>query len=56
MHDLNLLSTYAQDNPQAAYSALTKDMSSRWIHFQGTILHMSELFEPLENIIKFLLL
>jgi len=31
--DLQSLSKYAQDDPQAAYSAFTKGLSSRWTHF-----------------------
>jgi len=50
--DLELLSKYAQDDPQAAYSAFTKGLCSRWTHFQKTVLDMSELFEPLENAIR----
>ena len=42
----------AQDDPQAAYSAFTKGLSSRWTHFQGTVPDASELFEPLENVIR----
>jgi len=47
-----LLSKYAQDDPQAAYSAFTKGLSSRWIHFQRTVPNASEIFEPLENAIR----
>ena len=50
--ELELLSKYAQDDPQAAYSAFTKGLCSRWTHFQRTVPDMSELFEPLENAIK----
>jgi len=49
---LQSLSKYAQDDPQAAYSAFTKGLSSRWTHFQRTVLDASELFEPLENAIR----
>ena len=42
---------YAQDNPQAAYSAF-KGLSSRRTHFQRTVRDKSELFEPLENAIR----
>jgi len=50
--DLQLLSKYTQDDPQAAYSAFTKGLSSRWTHFQRTEPDMSELFEALENAIR----
>ena len=50
--DLQLLSKYAQDDPQAAYVAFTKRLCSRCTHFQRTVPDMSELFEPLENAIR----
>jgi len=50
--DLELLSKYAQDDPQATYSAFTKGLCSRWTHIQRTVPDMSELFEPLENAIR----
>ena len=50
--DLELFSKYEQDDPQAAYSAFTKGLCSRWAHFQRTVPDMSELFEPLENAIR----
>jgi len=50
--DLQSLSKYAQDDPQTAYSAFTKGLSSRWAHFQRTMPDASELFEPLENAIR----
>jgi len=50
--DLQSLSKYAQDDPQAAYSASTKGLSSRWTHFQRTVPDTSELFGPLENAIR----
>ena len=50
--DVQSLSKYAQDDPQATYSAFTKGLSSRWTHFQRTVPDASELFEPLENAIR----
>jgi len=47
-----LLSKYAQDDPQAAYSAFTKGLRSRWTNLQRTVPDMSELFKPLENAIR----
>ena len=49
---LQSLSKYIQDDPQAAYSAFTKGLSSRWTHFQRTVPDASELLELLENTIK----
>jgi len=48
--DLQSLSKHAKDDPQAAYSAFTKAVSSRWTHFQRTMPDASALFEPLENV------
>jgi len=50
--DVQSLTKHAQDDPQAAYSAFTKGVSSRWTHFQKTVPDASELFEPLENVIR----
>jgi len=54
--DLQLLLNYAKDDLQcSAYSAFTKGLCSRWTHFLRTVLDcadMSELFKPLENIIR----
>jgi len=47
--ELQLQSNYAQDDPQAAYSAFTKGLCSRWILFQRTVPDTSDMFEPLEN-------
>jgi len=47
--DLQSLSKHAQDDPQAAF---TKGVSSRWTDFQRTVPDASELFEPLENVIR----
>jgi len=49
--DLQSISKYSQDDPQAAYTAFTKRLSSRWTLFQRTVPDASELFEPLENTI-----
>ena len=49
---LQSLSKYAQDDPQVAYSAFTKGLSSRWTHFQRTVPDAGELFELLENAIR----
>ena len=50
--DLLSLSKYAQNDPQAAYSAFTKGLSSGRIHFQRTVPDASELFEAGENAIR----
>ena len=53
---LQSLSKHAQDDPQAAYSAFIKVWThfvpSRWTHFQRIVPDASELFEPLENVIR----
>jgi len=50
--DLQSLTKHAQDDPETAYSAFTKAVFSRWTHFQRTVPDASELFEPLENVIR----
>jgi len=50
--DIQSLSKHAQDDPQAAYSAFTKGVSSRWTLFQRTVPDASGLFEPLKNAIR----
>ena len=41
--DLQSLSMYAQDDPQAAFSAFTKGLSFRWTHFQRTVPDASDI-------------
>ena len=51
-----LLAKIAESQPQAAYSALTHNLSSRWRFVARTILQVGELFLPLENVIRCTLL
>jgi len=50
--DLQLLSNYTQDVPQAAHSAFTKGLCFRWSHFKRTVLDATNLSEPLGNAIR----
>jgi len=51
-----LLANIAESQPQAAYSALTHSLSSRWRFVARTIPEVGELFLPLENVIQCTLL
>ncbi len=46
------LAEVAKEEPQIAYSAFTKGLSSRWCYIQRTIEGISELFVPLEEEIR----
>ena len=50
--DIEELATVAKEEPQIAYTAFTKGLSSRWCYIQRTIEGISELFNPLENAIS----
>ena len=50
--DVEELSVVAKEEPQIAYSAFTKGLSSRWCYIQRTIEGISELFKPLEDAIS----
>ena len=50
--DIEELARLAEDEPQAVYSCYTKAISHRWSYVQRTIPGISQLFEPLENVIK----
>ena len=50
--DIEVLSVVAKEEPQIAYSAFTKGLSSRWCYIQRTIEGISELFKPLEDAIS----
>jgi len=47
-----LLAKIAESQPQAAYSALTHSLFSRWRFVASTIPEVGELFLPLENVIQ----
>ena len=49
--DVEKLAVVAEEEPQIAYSAFTKGLSSRWCYMQRTIEGISELFNPLEDAI-----
>ena len=51
-----LLAKIAESQPQADYSALTHDLSSRWRFMARTTPQVGELFLPLENVIRCTLL
>ena len=52
MSNITLLSEIAKSQPQAAFSALTHGLLSKWTYFSRVIPNISHLLEPLENIIR----
>ena len=50
--DIDQLSDVAKDEPQLAYAAFTKAICHRWCFIQRTIPNISDLFAPLEEIIR----
>ena len=50
--DVEKLSVFAEDEPQAALSAYSKGASSRWQYLQRTVHDISEMFRPLEMAIS----
>ena len=51
--DIEELSMIAQDEPQAALSGYTKVMCHRWTFIQRTIENADNLFQPLEDTIRY---
>ena len=49
--DIEELAAIAKEEPQIAYSAFTKGLSSRWSYIQRTIDGIADLFQPLEDTI-----
>ena len=52
VEDVRMLSHFALDDPQAAYTVFTKKLSSRWTFLQRTVEDVSEYFEPLETTLR----
>ncbi len=50
--ELQLLSEIAITQPHAAYTAFTHEFSSRWYYLSRTSLNISNILQPLENIIR----
>ena len=50
--DVEKLATFAEDEPQAALSAFTSGVCSRWLFTQRTIENSAQFFAPLENTIR----
>ena len=51
VRDIEELAAIAKEEPQIAYSAFTKGLSSRWCYIQRTIDGIADLFQPLEDAI-----
>ena len=56
IEDVKQLAEIAKEEPQIAYAAYTKGLSHRWSYIQRTIEGISELFIPLEEAIRTVLL
>ena len=56
VEDVKELAKIAADEPQAAYASFTKAISHRWTYVQRTIPDISNLFVPLEEAIRNLLI
>ena len=56
MEDVKELAKIAADEPQAAYASFTKAISHRWTYVQRTIPDICNLFVPLEEAIRNLLI
>ena len=54
--DIEQLAEIAKEEPQIAYAAYTKGLCHRWSYMQRTIGEISELFRPLEDAIRTILL
>ena len=52
IQDIEDLAKIAKDEPQLAYAAFIKALSSRWSFLQRTISGISHLFQPLEDVVK----
>ena len=52
VNDVENLTVIAKDEPQAAFSAFNIALSRRWSFIQRTISGISELFQPLEDVIR----
>ena len=50
--DVENLAKIAQDEPQTAFCAFNTALSHRWTFLQRTISGISQLFQPLENVIR----
>ena len=50
--DVNILATFAEEEPQAALSAFNTGVSQRWKFVQRTVPGISHLFQPLEDAIR----
>ena len=50
--DVEKLAVFAEDEPQAALAAYSKGVSCRWQYLQRTVPDISEMFRPLEAVIR----
>jgi len=53
VREIEQLAAIASSQPHAAYAALTHGLSSKWSYLSRTISNISDLFQPLENAIRY---
>ena len=56
LNEVKCLSTIAKTQPQAAYAALTHGVMARWTYLMRLVPDIDELFQPLEDVIRYELL
>ena len=54
--DVTLLAKVAQSQPHAAYSAFTKGLASRWVYVSRTVPDIDTYLQPLEDVIRCVLI
>ena len=54
--DVTQLAKIAQSQPHAAYSAFNKGLASGWIYVLRTVPGIADLLQPLEDVIRFVLI
>ena len=53
VREVEQLAAIARSQPHAAYAAMTHGLSSKWTYLSRTIPNISDLFQPLENAIRY---
>ena len=53
VREVEQLAAIARSQPHAAYAAMTHGLSSKWTYLSRTIPNISDLFQPLENVIRY---
>ena len=53
VREVEQFAAIARSQPHAAYAAMTHGLSSKWTYLSRTIPNISDLFQPLENVIRY---